>query len=86
MTTPNLFVRAKNWIKKLIADNILEGGIDGKSLKIDSTRLGQILAMAAMIWIVPKAVGESANIMETITQLAGPGVLMVLYQAKKFRG
>ncbi len=86
MTSPNVFIRLKNWIKKLIADNILEGGIDGKSLKFDSTRLGQILAMAAMMWIIPKAVGEGADIMDMLKQLMGPAGLMVLYQAKKFRG
>lgn len=85
MNKSSIFIRAKNWIKKLTADNILENGNDGKSLKVDSTRLGQVIALLAMMWIIPKAVNESVDVMEMIKQLMGPGVLMALYSAKKFR-
>lgn len=85
MNSPNIFIRSKNWIRKLVADNILEDGDAGKSLKVDSTRLGQVIALLAMMWIIPKAVNESVDIMEMIKQLMGPGVLMALYSAKKFR-
>jgi len=70
---------------RFIRDNILEKNASEDSLRLDTTRIGNIIGLIGMVFVFVWAITQENLDFETlIKNLAGPGFLMTMYQAKKF--
>ena len=70
---------------RFIRDNILVKNAPDGCLRLDTTRIGNILGLVGVIIVFMWAMSqENIDFEVLVKQLAGPGFLMAMYQTKKF--